>query len=128
MAYIKENNIDAEIREASIDEMPSIYKHAEALITTSDYEGLPLVWLEAIASQVPIYTTPVGDYKRILSLAYGNKWKDFVFSSLREAVDKIKNPPPQSLLSKAQAKLREMSWEKTMRAFKKYVEDAYDKV
>jgi glycosyltransferase involved in cell wall biosynthesis len=48
--------------------MPEVYKHAKMLMLTSDYEGMPNVVLEALASSVPVVSTdcPCGGPKMIV--------------------------------------------------------------
>jgi glycosyltransferase involved in cell wall biosynthesis len=40
--------------------MPAVLGAADALCLVSDYEALPFVVLEAMASQLPVIATPVG--------------------------------------------------------------------
>jgi glycosyltransferase involved in cell wall biosynthesis len=42
-------------------QVPALLQQAEALVLTSDREGLPNVILEAMAAGVPVVTTPAGD-------------------------------------------------------------------
>lgn len=43
------------------DDIPAILKHVHIFVLTSDHEGFPNVLLEAMASKLPIITTPAGD-------------------------------------------------------------------
>lgn len=45
----------------SVTDMPALYRCADALIVTSDFEGLPCVVLEALSMERPVLATDVGD-------------------------------------------------------------------
>ena len=136
---IKKLKADVSIKEAEFSEMPSLYSKASALITTSKYEGLPLVWLEAIASEVPILTTKVGDYEEVLKEFYGKQWREFVFENVEEGEKKakkilgmFKTKKFKDLLRNAKEKLknRRKVFEKSLLGFIKKlgVRDRNDKV
>ncbi len=135
----KINKFRANIKIAKIEEMPSIYKKAKLLITTSMYEGLPITWLEAIASEVPILTTKVGDYEEVLKEFYGKQWREFVFENVEEGEKKakkilgmFKTKKFKDLLRNAKEKLknRRKVFEKSLLGFIKKlgVRDRNDKV
>jgi glycosyltransferase involved in cell wall biosynthesis len=48
------------------DDVPSLLHQADALVITSDYEGFPNVLIEAMASRIPVITTPAGDADSII--------------------------------------------------------------
>jgi glycosyltransferase involved in cell wall biosynthesis len=55
-----------EITEGALEELPRIYQEADILALCSRREGMPNVICEALASGLPIVTTPVGDIPRFL--------------------------------------------------------------
>lgn len=48
------------------NDVPSLLHQADALVVTSDYEGFPNVLIEAMASRIPVITTPAGDADSII--------------------------------------------------------------
>jgi glycosyltransferase involved in cell wall biosynthesis len=56
------------------EQVIELLKHADLLVLPSNDEVLPLVILEALASGVPVLTTPVGEVPSVLS-----DWKNVVF-------------------------------------------------
>ena len=48
------------------DELAKEYRRAGALLLCSEYEGMPNVVLEAMASELPVIATAVGDVSRII--------------------------------------------------------------
>lgn len=67
-----DKELEQEVRHAAPDnltiiervpfpEMPTVYKHASALVSTSDSEGFPNTFLQAAASGVPIASLKVGE-------------------------------------------------------------------
>ncbi|MFA6279341.1 MAG: glycosyltransferase family 4 protein [Bdellovibrionales bacterium] len=62
----------------------------DALLSSSDYEGLSLVFLEALQAGVPIVTTPVGGVQEaVLSGKTGFVADDFTVESLARALTQI---------------------------------------
>jgi glycosyltransferase involved in cell wall biosynthesis len=53
------------------DRMPEIFAMAEGLVITSEYEGLPIAMLEALAMGLPVLSTDVGDVRLLLE-EYGS--------------------------------------------------------
>ncbi len=120
----KKLGVDIKIEEVPFNKMPEVYSKAYALINTSKYEGLPLTWLEAIASSVPVFTTNTGDAEIILERFYGKK-DEFLFSSVEEASDKIpkflNNPEARNLAELAKKKLQENDWNKVSKRIFDYI-------
>lgn len=50
------------------ENMPGVYADLDAVILTSDNEGLPLALVEALASSLPVAATPVGGVPSLLGL------------------------------------------------------------
>jgi glycosyltransferase involved in cell wall biosynthesis len=88
----KNNGIQIEILgQRKHDEIPEIMRNSDALIMTSSWEGMPTVILEAMASGLPIITTPVGDVPRILSNNETGILIDRSVKSLDESINRIAN-------------------------------------
>lgn len=65
-AFIRERTRGAVRRLQFTDRVPEILAMAEGLVLTSEYEGLPVVLLEALAMGRPALATDVGDVRAIL--------------------------------------------------------------
>ncbi|MFA6530926.1 MAG: glycosyltransferase family 4 protein [Candidatus Micrarchaeia archaeon] len=112
-------------------EIGRIYAESKAIVLPSKYEGFSLVWLEAIASGRPMFSTPVGDAEHLFSQVYGGNEAKFIFGNEDELVQKLsyflfneKEFVP--IVSKAQDICRkEYSWrkvaEQTMEVYKEVV-------
>jgi len=48
------------------DRVPEVLAMAEGLVITSEYEGVPIAMLEALATGVPVLSTDVGDVRLLL--------------------------------------------------------------
>ncbi|HNT61012.1 MAG TPA: glycosyltransferase family 4 protein, partial [Candidatus Bilamarchaeaceae archaeon] len=77
--------------EAPYDEIHRIYQNSAAIVLPSKYEGFSLVWLEAMASGRPMFSTPVGDGPALFEQAYGKNAEDFLFNSEEELIKKLTN-------------------------------------
>lgn len=70
--FIKVNNMQNEIiRVPYISNAPEFIKILDGLIIMSDYEGMPIVSIEAMSFGVPVMATDVGDLKRFLTKTNG---------------------------------------------------------
>lgn len=65
--YIKKNNLqDQLIRIPYVANTPELIGKLDGLIITSDYEGLPIVCIEAMSMGTPIFSTDTGDTRRFV--------------------------------------------------------------
>ncbi len=75
------DKLSAEVKfsEAGQNEMPDIYRNATVVVLPSKYEGLSLVLLEAISSERPMLSTPVGAAPELFNKVYGKNSKKLLF-------------------------------------------------
>ncbi|MHA1908640.1 MAG: glycosyltransferase family 4 protein [Candidatus Thorarchaeota archaeon] len=86
----KNNGITIEmLGQRKHNEIPQIMRDSDALIMTSYWEGLPTAILEAMASGLPIISTPVGDIPRILSNNENGILINRTIESLDESISRI---------------------------------------
>lgn len=64
--YIQEHRLDNVRRIPFCDDMSQLYPHFDGLLITSEYEGLPVTLLEALAMGLPALSTDVGDVALVL--------------------------------------------------------------
>lgn len=65
--YIKKNRMEEEmIRIPYIENIPEFMSLLDGLILTSNYEGMPIVSIEAMGIGTPILSTDVGDIKKFI--------------------------------------------------------------
>lgn len=65
--YIKANHMESEIiRIPYVKNAPEFIGMLDGLILTSEYEGLPIVSIEAMSMGTPILSTDVGDLKKFI--------------------------------------------------------------
>ena len=70
--YILQNNMKKNIhRIPYITDAPRLIKILDGLIIMSDYEGMPIVSIEAMSLGVPVFSTNVGDLKHFLEKTRG---------------------------------------------------------
>jgi glycosyltransferase involved in cell wall biosynthesis len=77
--HAKNRKVEAEFTEVEPDEVPQIYCYSKAVVLPSRYEGFSLVWLEAMASGRPIFSTPVGQAPELFREVYGGEAEKFLF-------------------------------------------------
>lgn len=83
---VKENNLTENITLYGFQNNPyPILKASKMLIMTSDWEGTPMVALEAQALNKPIISTPVDGMKKVIL----NDYNGFLSGDNEELVDKI---------------------------------------
>lgn len=107
--------------EVPYEEMNKVYSDSAAVVLPSKYEGFSLVWLEAMASGRPMFSTPVGDAPVLFEQAYGKNADSFLFSSEEELVrklsDYLKDPQKfHNIIERAEYIVKEeYSWENVAR-------------
>ena len=70
--YITENHMEKMIKRISyIADVPRFMRVLNGLIMTSNYEGMPIVSIEAMSMSVPVMSTDAGDLKRFLKKTEG---------------------------------------------------------
>ncbi|MEK6982278.1 MAG: glycosyltransferase family 4 protein [Candidatus Micrarchaeota archaeon] len=87
----KELNIQDSVsfKEVPYKEIVKEYCNSLAIALPSKYEGFPLVWLEAVASERPIFSTRVGDYEVFYNKIYGKNAELFLFKDETELEKKL---------------------------------------
>lgn len=64
--FINDNNVTNIVRIPYVANTPEFIGAMDGLIISSDYEGLPIVTIEAMCMSTPIFSTDVGDLKRFV--------------------------------------------------------------
>ncbi len=72
-------NVEIEFTEVLPDEMPAVYDSISLLVLPSVYEGLSMVLLEAIASERPALSTPVGASPTLFAEVYKAEAPNMLF-------------------------------------------------
>ena len=91
------------------DRVPEILAMAEGLVITSEYEGLPIAMLEALAMGVPVLSTDVGDVRLIL--------EEYKTGAIVEGIG-----DPLKLVEAFQA------WRSALPAYRRAAQDAASKI
>jgi len=71
------------------DKMAELYGKVKCVVLPSKYEGFSLVWLEAMASGKPMFSTPVGDAPLLFEQAYGDEKGRFLFEDENGLVERL---------------------------------------
>lgn len=70
--YITDNQMEGILKRiAYIEDVPNFMRILSGLIITSNYEGMPIVSIEAMSMSIPILSTDVGDLRRFLEKTHG---------------------------------------------------------
>ena len=59
---------------------PELIKALNGLVLTSDYEGMPIVSIEAMSLGIPVFSTDTGDTKRFINQTKGGLILDEKYS------------------------------------------------
>jgi glycosyltransferase involved in cell wall biosynthesis len=78
----------------SQEELTAYYQTADCLVLTSNYEGMPMCCLEALACGLPVVATDVGEMRKIVQNGYsGELVANFSPKSIAMAINKIIRRP-----------------------------------
>lgn len=75
------------------ERLADLHRLASAFVLTSDYEGLPMVALEALACGTPVVTTRAGETPHLLSLGSGLVAADFTPEAVATALTSVLKHP-----------------------------------
>lgn len=86
------------------------YQAADMLLLTSNYEGMPICILEALACGLPVVSTDVGEVRRVIKNGYsGEVANSFALEHIRNAVEKVLSHPDNYLKENCCASIVEYS-------------------
>ncbi len=71
------------------EKIPEVYCGSKVIVLPSRYEGFSLVWLEAMSSGRPMFSTPVGEAEKLFDQAYDQNKDLFLFRNEDELVEKL---------------------------------------
>ncbi len=75
-------------------ELAEYYRVADALLLTSNFEGMPLCVLEALGCGLPVVTTDVGEVKRVVRNSFsGEVIESFSPEDIAKALEKVISHP-----------------------------------
>lgn len=75
-------------------DLPGFYRASDVLLLTSNFEGMPLSVLEALACGLPVVSTDVGEVKSVVKADFcGEVAASFVPADIAAALDKILRNP-----------------------------------
>jgi len=114
---------DVEFMEVHPDKISSVYARASAVVLPSKYEGFSLVWLEAMGSGVPVFSTPVGEAPSLFSKVYGQSAINYIFTNEGRLVRCLRKERNEKVLRRAREKIqKDYRWsivaEKTMEVYR----------
>lgn len=113
----KRLGVDASFVEVPYAKVQEQYEDALAFVLPSRYEGMSLVYMEAVSSERPAFSTLVGDVPDVAKEVYGNKARFFLFNTDAELADKLlevhkKRGVYAAIMKKSRSMLKKkMSWE-----------------
>lgn len=81
--------IEVAFKEVPYERINEVYCESKAIVLPSKYEGFSLVWLEAIASGRPMFSTPVGEAPNFFEQVYEKNKGAFLFKNEDELVEKL---------------------------------------
>lgn len=87
--HARNRRVEAEFTQAEPEEVPKIYCYSKAIVLPSRYEGFSLVWLEAMASGRPVFSTPVGQAPELFRKAYGKDAEKFLFPDEAGLIERL---------------------------------------
>jgi len=105
--------------------LPKFYRAADVLLLTSNYEGMPLCVLEALACGLPVVSTDVGEVRKVIKNNISGEVVDtFSLDSISRSLEKVLRNPntysknncinavseytPQKVLRPVYEKIREL--------------------
>lgn len=117
-ALAKELKVDVEFTEVEPEDIAKIYCYSKAIVLPSRYEGFSLVWLEAMASGRPMFSTPVGEAPELFREVYGKDAEKFLFPDEAGLAERLKEFSANEreylkIVERAKEKVKkEYSWKK----------------
>ncbi len=88
-ALANELGVSAEFRLVPYERVQEEYERSLAFVLPSRYEGMSLVFMEAVACERPAFSTKVGDVPGVAKQVYGKDAGFFIFHSDSELAQKL---------------------------------------